>query len=783
MALAALALALDSYLEVTARRDQRSDEVKARMALVADRLAYQQYEFVSAAKLLLGIVTKLAPSVDACGEDFQEIAHDSRWLRAITIADAQGNLVCSSGPLKPPVNVADRAYFKEVLATHRFVLSDYVMGRVHDEPIVLAAAPRFDYEGKIDSVIILSLDLSFLNEVAENMGGGEDTTVLLVDRSGTVVSTDRKARGLVGHNLSNDTLFKALSGQKIVDGLGPDGIRRLFTSADLADSGARVIIGFSESRLMEPVRAAAREAFGKNLLFFVAIFAIAWVLAETIIVKPIRALTHAASAFGAGRRDTRVDPDKLPRDFAELVNTFNVTADLLARNETTIVDKNRSLADANMRLGELARMDELTGLANRRLLNDRLLNVFRRSPPEPVALLVLDLDKFKPVNDLLGHPVGDLVLKEAARRLKAIARDGDLVARLGGDEFALVLTCDDSDVERARIVARDVMRAMSAPFPTQTGHVEIGGTLGIALSWRDAGDPDELLRAADLAMYRAKRDERGGFRFFEQDMLLELKERISIEAELRAGIRAGEIVAYYQPIVDLKLGTISGFEVLARWNHPSKGILPPGVFIHIAAEVGLIEALTRHLLGAACREARNWPEHLTLSVNLSPHQLGDPLLPTMIASVARDYDIAPERLEVEITEDALIQDFQAARAVLQLFRNRGIKVALDDFGTGYSSLQHLHELNFDKLKIDRSFVSDIATNPESRKFVSAIITLARGLNLPVIAEGVEDTITGRTLLELGCTHGQGYAYGRPMPANEALALLRDCAGNFRFRVA
>lgn len=783
MAVAAAALAFDSVLEITARRDHHIEQAKGKMVLVAQNAAGKQYEFASAARLILGIVTKLAPSIDACGDAFRQIAADSKWLKAITIVSPEGDLLCTSGPATEKLNFADRPYFQEVLKTRGFVLSDYVMGRVHKMPVILAAAPRMDGDSNIDSIIVLSIDLSWLDQSAESIGG-EDTTVLLVDSASTVVSADKKNRDMTGRNIAQDPLFRRLSEQdsRPIFGEGPDGVRRLYAASRLPGTQARLILGFREDKLLEPVNLIVKAETYKAILFCLILFTIAWMLAERAILRPIKILTEAASAFGAGDRTMRVDTEKLPEDFAELAGTFNHTADLLARNEAIIVEKNRRLGEANARLGDLARRDELTGLANRRVLADRLEEVFAQDSNEEVALLVLDLDKFKPVNDLMGHPVGDAVLKEAAKRLNQVKEEGDLIARLGGDEFAIVLVYGQ-DEERPRRIAKEVVRLMAAPFPIVTGHVEIGGTVGVALSGRDASGPDELLRAADLAMYRGKRDERGGFRFFEKNMHAELQSRMTLETELRAGIKAGEIIPYYQPIVELKTGNIVGFEILARWNHPSKGVLPPGVFIGVAAEVGLTESLTRHVLGAACRDARHWPDNMMLSVNLSPNQLSDPLLPTLMANIAMDCGIAPRRLEIEITEDALIRDFDAVQAVMQSFRRLGIKIALDDFGTGYSSLQNLHELRFDKIKIDRSFVTDLLTNEDSRKLVSAIVALALNLKLPVTAEGIEDLAVADMLGAIGCTYAQGYAFGRPMPAKEVASLLREKSEAVQARVA
>lgn len=783
LGLAATGLAFDSYLDVMERRDRRVSEVQERMLLVARDAAVQQTEFVESARLLLGIITNLAPDIDICADAVGELTAASNWLKAISVADSHGMMQCSSGPMKAKFSVADRAYYQEALKTRDFVLSDYLVGRVHNMPIVIAAAPRIDVEGEIESVIILTIDLSFLNGVSEKLAG-DDTTVLLVDGANTVVSANNKSIALQGKNISADPLFAKLAGTngQAVAGKGLDGIERIYVSAPLARTHARTIIGFPVARLMQPVYDAMREEFGKNVLLFIALLAIAWVLAESIVVRPIRAFTHAALAYGAGNREARVDPESLPRDFGELAKTFNAAVDLVSRNEELIVEKNRHLAEANARLSELARLDELTGLANRRLLNARLAEAFAGSRPEEVALMVLDLDKFKRVNDLMGHPVGDLVLKEAARRLKLIARESDLVARLGGDEFAIVMTLQGEEW-RPRKMAKDILRAMNSPFQIRSGYVEIGGTVGLALSVRDASDPDELLRAADLAMYRAKRDARGSYCFFEKNMHAELQSRVSLESELRAGIKAGEIIPYYQPIVDLENGRIVGLEVLARWDHPSKGILPPDVFIGVAADVGLMESLTRLLLGAACRDARSWPEDITLAINLSPQQLSDPMLPGLMAGIATEWGVALNRLEIEITEDALIQDFAAAQAIMQAFRGYGMQIALDDFGTGYSSLQNLHELRFDKIKIDRSFVIDLLSSEDSRKLVNAIVGLARTLNMPVIAEGIEDIELTSVLRAIGCTYGQGFAFGRPMPARDIGERLRDGAASGHVRVA
>ncbi len=422
----------------------------------------------------------------------------------------------------------------------------------------------------------------------------------------------------------------------------------------------------------------------------------------------------------------------------------------------------------------LAMFDGLTGLANRRSLQmqlDRALARGAREPAERFALLVLDLDHFKPVNDRYGHSAGDAVLSEIARRLKAEVRAGDLACRLGGDEFVLLLDRLE-DEETPLRAAKRVIAALGEPIDLAGTPVQVGASVGIAVYPADGASSDDLLRRADMALYKAKAAGRGQCRFFQESMDREVHDRAQLELDLRDAIARGQVVPYFQPLVELASGQVTGFEVLARWQHPTRGLVPPAEFIPVAEDVGLIHSMTLSLLGQAVHEARSWGGQFTLAINIAPQQLKDETLGAALAAVLGMHGFPASRLEIEITENALIGDLAQARRVLQDLKQRGMRLALDDFGTGYSSLASLSELPFDKIKIDRSFVHSMHTRPQSETIVQAAVALGHSLNLMTTAEGIETPLDAAALMALGCGSGQGFLYARPVPGGEVPALLQ-----------
>ncbi len=423
------------------------------------------------------------------------------------------------------------------------------------------------------------------------------------------------------------------------------------------------------------------------------------------------------------------------------------------------------------RISYMAHHDELTDLPNRLLFRERMEAALAggRSRGQELALLFLDLDHFKDVNDTLGHPLGDALLRDVARRLRSCIREGDLVARLGGDEFA-ILQAPGRSAEEAADLAQRVVDVICAPYELLGYRAQVGASIGIALAEHVTGDAataaNQMLKHADLALYRAKAAGRRTWRFFEASMAAELEARLAIEADLREALPGNQLEVMYQPIFALQTNRLSGFEALLRWRHPVRGMVSPGVFIPLMEETGLIEAVGRWVLEQATREAATWPAPLKVAVNLSPLQFRAADIATSMLHVLGQSGLAPGRLELEITESALLQSDGGVAEVLQAFRSTGIRTSLDDFGTRYSSLSYLLSFPFDKIKIDQSFVRDMATRAESVAIVTSVAHLANQLGMATTAEGVETAEQLRRVREAGCTEAQGYFFGPPESATE-----------------
>jgi diguanylate cyclase (GGDEF)-like protein len=427
---------------------------------------------------------------------------------------------------------------------------------------------------------------------------------------------------------------------------------------------------------------------------------------------------------------------------------------------------NRRIA-AERRAHELAHTDPLTGLANRRELEGEVAASIDASPgaEEVHAVLMLDLNGFKRINDVFGHMEGDDLLVVVAGRLRTATRSRDLAARVGGDEFAVVAR-HLAGAEGAMKIAVRILKELEAPIRIDTREHRIGTGIGIALLPRDGSSADELLRKADIALYRAKSETGSAICFFEEEMDRHVRERDRLERELAAAIGTDQLRPWYQPILDLESGRVIEFEALARWAHPVLGDISPERFITIAESCGLIRDLSDWLLRCAARDACRWPEHVGLSFNLSPTQLKDPTTTERILDILRETGFPPRRLEIEITESAIVRDVEAARAILSDLRAQGISIALDDFGTGYSSLYHLRSFKLDKIKIDRSFIHTMCSETDSAAIVRALVGLGNGLDLTVTAEGIESRDECEELQRQGCRQGQGYLFSRAVPAAE-----------------
>jgi len=432
---------------------------------------------------------------------------------------------------------------------------------------------------------------------------------------------------------------------------------------------------------------------------------------------------------------------------------------------------------AEERIQFLASTDALTGLPNRRLLQDRLTQALAsaRRQKHKLAILFLDLDRFKDINDSLGHSVGDLLLQEVAERLKTWVREQDTVARLGGDEFLLMLT-HIKDVPDAAVAAERLMDAITAEFVVQGHSLNVSCSIGVSMFPEHGADGEGLIKNADAAMYSAKDSGRNNFRFFTADMNAQVVERLTLENSLRLALDNKELFLVYQPQMDIATGKITGLEALLRWQHPELGLVPPDKFIRIAENSGLILPIGEWVLRTACSQGRTWQDQglpaVTVAVNVSAVQFRQEGFCELIRRVLDETGLAPQYLELELTESLLLVNADVTLSVIRELKAMGLTLAIDDFGTGYSSFSYLRQFRVSKLKIDRSFIREVALNPDDAAITGAIISMAKSLNLKVIAEGVEDEAQMSFLRAHHCDEIQGYYFSKPLVADAVADKLR-----------
>ena len=475
-------------------------------------------------------------------------------------------------------------------------------------------------------------------------------------------------------------------------------------------------------------------------------------------------IVRAIAGHGAG-------PDRLLTN-ALLLNIALIIFGWRRYRDLTTEVAERRKAEAQAR--DLAEHDALTGCLNRRSISAAATALVSAAHArgQAAAFIMLDLDRFKLVNDVNGHAAGDALLREAANRIRAALPPQALLARLGGDEFAVILPFVPSRSEEIERLTETLIADVAQPV--RYGDTQIETTLSAGLSRTEPDQPADtpkLLHMADIAMYHAKRNGRNRFAWFEPNMESEQRFRAEIAVGIRRGIPLGEFVPYYEKQIDLESGTIAGFEMLARWSSPKLGMVNPEIFIPVAEDIGLIGELSENLIRQALRDARNWDPRLTLSVNISPVQLRDPWFAQKLLKILVEANFPPSRLEIEVTESCLHENVGLVRSLITSLKNQGITVSLDDFGTGYSSLSQLRSLPFDRIKIDRSFVMSLLDDKDSATIIQSIISLGKGLDLPITAEGIENEAVLAQLRGLGKFKGQGYLYGFPEPADRTAAEL------------
>jgi diguanylate cyclase (GGDEF)-like protein len=638
----------------------------------------------------------------------------------IAIVNPDGLIQQSTvGPQSKGVDVSDREHFRvHVNATEdNLFISKPLIGRATGKPSIQLSRRIELPDGSFGGVILASLDPSHFARFYDSINIGRDGAIRVVGIDGivrAVGSANGVATDYLGANLSNSTLLKRAktepSGWYFAPSTRNDGIRRLIFYRVVDQLPLIVSVGLGE-----------KETFG--------------------------GMTAKESAYR--------------------LTAVIITLLVLIVMALSIRDRMR-LERTSEQLQLQARHDALTGLPNRLLFLERLEHAATRAgnPEDRFTVLMLDLDRFKTINDTLGHGSGDEVLRTVAQRLRSCTQPNDTVARLGGDEFAILHVSTMGQRTSAVALASEVINALSRPYNLDGQEVVIGTSIGIAAAPEHGTNSEGLLARADLALYQSKLAGRNDYCFFETSMESKARQRRAIEIDLRHALQRNEFELHYQPVVSIATRACSGMEALLRWKRPSGEIVPPDEFIPIAEDIGLISSIGEWVLRTACSDAIVWPSGITLAVNLSPVQFGKGDLRDIVLGALRDSGLPPHRLELEITESVSLEGSENNIRTLTSLKALGVNIVLDDFGTGYSSLTYLSMFAFSKVKIDRSFVSEMSERPDCAAIVCSIINLGQNLNMTTVAEGVETELQLTMLLAAGCSLAQGYLFSRPVPVTE-----------------
>ena len=670
--------------------------------------------------------------------DYNTILHATEMpsdiLVQVSIIDSSGIMRASTaGPQPaPPMDLSDREHFKAQVNSKedRLFISKPLIGRVSNKWSVQLSRRFLNADGSFGGVVVASLDPEHFTTFYNKVDLASSGSIALIGADGIVRSAGGQSSDLkMGQDINGSDLFAHMQTR----------FNSEFEDQDRLTGQTRMI--------------ALRKVKGQPL----------WV---SVSLEKNEVLAGSYS-------DLRMNCVA-----AALLTLIILAAmELIFRTEEGAHQKSKQLEQTLESMARLASEDSLTGLLNRRGFSSALGELQDRDRTDAhtpgdihYAVLFLDLDRFKIINDTLGHRVGDLLLQETAQRLRASLRSTDVMARLGGDEFAIIARYVKTKAALDDL-AHCLIKTIREPFELGGYRVRTTISIGIAVSPTDGETADDLVVAADLALYAAKEHNRDGYQFYEASMTKELTDRRQIETDLREAIEHNELELHYQPIVSLHDGKITGFEALARWNHLTKGFVPPSQFIPVAEDTGLMTRLGEWALIEACGKIAQLPEHLTLAVNLSPLQFALPDLVEVVQRALVSSGLAPHRLELEITENLILENNDQILTMLRRLRQLGVCIALDDFGTGYSALSYLRKFPLDKIKIDRSFVTDIVTRSDQVAIIQAVLSIARALGMTVTAEGVETVIQKDFLKALGCDNAQGYLFGKPVPFEELAEIM------------
>ena len=698
--------------------------------------------------------------------DLEEIALNP-LIDSVSITDAQG-YVLTAFPHNSQYRKGDfmgyTGYFQKAVQQQWTYISDVLLSD-NNEPILAICIPLIDERGKLERVVSLTLNLNenrFLRTLFQNVELGAGGYVYILDRNGRILSHPDKS--YIGSEVVDKEAGEALIKDKrggSAQVTTPQG-REMYASYSYASElGWGIVAQVSVEETMMAFYAFRKSLYILSVLMFIPLSVLTFLYARQII-RPLRNLYVAVDQVAKGDYEQYLDvSDKT--EIGRISHRFN--------------EMIRFIREAKDKIQYQALHDPLTGLPNRVFLQERLMRKIEeaRENDQQVAVMFLDLDRFKSINDTLGHSVGDRCLKEVATRIESCLRKGDLLARVGGDEFVALLPGFTS-FDEVRHIPRQILSVFEAPFVIDGLELYMTTSIGIALFPDDGADLESLIKNADLAMYRAKEHGRNNYQMHTAAMNSAAAERMTIETSLRKALERGEFQLYYQPKVDLQTHRVVGMEALIRWIHPEWGMVSPAKFIPVAEDTGLIVPIGEWVMRTACAQNKRWQNEgwppLRVSVNLSPLQFQRPHLAEQVADVLAETGLDAEWLEIEITESLLMQNTEAIIATLEELKELGVHLSIDDFGTGYSSLSYLERFPIDSLKIDQSFVRPIQDEDSDALIAKAIISLGHSLNLEVIAEGVETVGQLEFLRAQNCDTVQGYLFSKPIPPEEFLEVLR-----------
>lgn len=672
-------------------------------------------------------------------------------------------------------DVSGQKYFKDALRTRAFSIGEYALSLTTKRPVLDFAQPIFGANGELTGVVAASFDLGSLVQSFDSAELPEGSAMALSDAKGVRLFRYPDAERWVGQEESRALWLSLLNlgeeGMTLAE--GADGVRRLYAVKRLRvhknDTSFLLLrVGIPEAKAL----AEARRIQSRNVALMVGAtmlaVALAFMLGNLLIMRRVNRLMTAVVRLGDGDLTARSGLGHDEGELGKLAESFDNMALALDTREAERLE-------FEAKLRHQALYDTLTGLANRTLALDRIQQALERCKRRDdvfYAVVIMDLDRFKVINDSLGHAVGDQVLEVVARRIVGTLRGLDTVARFGGNEFILLLEELATPGEAIRIVKR-LRQAVMEPVPVAGREVQTAASFGIVLSPNAFERAEDLLQSAAIALHAVKTSGRGRFKVFTPRLMLHAVERLTLEQELRIALEKGQFVVHYQPIWDLSSTRLVGFEALVRWMHPERGMVGPGSFITLAEETGIILELGRVVLTRACADLAAWRERdpaarkLFVAVNLSNKQFSQHTLVEQVSEILRRTRLPADRLKLEITESTIMVNAESALVMLKRLKALGVTISIDDFGTGYSSLSYLQRFPVDTLKVDRSFVGRLGLDPENQEIVRAIVALAHSLGLDVVAEGVEESGQAAMLQALGCECVQGFYFSRPLDGDKA----------------